>query len=466
MQVGMIGLGSDVRGHGPKAAPRRTPVRGVRPGRRSGSSSREGAVGAGSLNELVEKLTPAPGGLGHGACRRPHRADGPGLGRAECVRATPSSTAETLYFKDDLRRGAALKPKGLHDVDVGTSGGVWGLERGYCLMIGGPEEEVRRLDPIFHALAPGRGDIPPAHPAAKAATDGRGGLSALRSLRRRPFRQDDPQRHRVRNDAILCRRLRHPPRRQRRRSAQARRYQINLADVAEVWRRGSVGGCGCRTSRPTCWRRTPPLSNFSGVVQDSGEGRWTVEAAVEEAVPAAVLTSRSTPASVPAKNTTLGRRCSRRCGNKFGGHYGAPPRADSRAAQNGRGTSYGGSCGSGRRAAAAGRRRPPARRTGNAGALPGRAPMGHGPRGLLARRQVLEVFPHDHARSRAYRWGEDGLLGITDRECRLCFALALWNGRDPILKERLFGLTSPEGNHGEDVKECYFYLDSTPTLPT
>jgi len=74
-----------------------------------------------------------------------------------------------------------------------------------------------------------------------------------------------------------------------------------------------------------------------------------------------------------------------------------------------------------------------------------------------------EYFPHDHARSRAYRWGEDGLLGITDRECRLCFALALWNGRDPILKERLFGLTGNEGNHGEDVKERYFYLDSTPT---
>ena len=74
-----------------------------------------------------------------------------------------------------------------------------------------------------------------------------------------------------------------------------------------------------------------------------------------------------------------------------------------------------------------------------------------------------EYFPHDHARSRAYRWGEDGLLGITDRECRLCFALALWNGRDPILKERLFGLTNSQGNHGEDVKESYFYLDATPT---
>jgi hypothetical protein len=74
-----------------------------------------------------------------------------------------------------------------------------------------------------------------------------------------------------------------------------------------------------------------------------------------------------------------------------------------------------------------------------------------------------DYFPHDQARCRAYRWGEDGLLGITDRECRLCFALALWNGKDPILKERLFGLTGPEGNHGEDVKEQYFYLDSTPT---
>ena len=74
-----------------------------------------------------------------------------------------------------------------------------------------------------------------------------------------------------------------------------------------------------------------------------------------------------------------------------------------------------------------------------------------------------EYFPHDHARSRTYRWGEDGLLGISDREARLCFALALWNGKDPILKERLFGLTGPEGNHGEDVKEHYFYLDSTPT---
>src|SRR3954471_5985963 len=74
-----------------------------------------------------------------------------------------------------------------------------------------------------------------------------------------------------------------------------------------------------------------------------------------------------------------------------------------------------------------------------------------------------EYFPHDHARSRVYRWGEDGLLGFCDRQGRLCFGLALWNGQDPILKERLYGLTGMEGNHGEDVKELYYYLDSTPT---
>src|SRR5882672_7503785 len=78
-------------------------------------------------------------------------------------------------------------------------------------------------------------------------------------------------------------------------------------------------------------------------------------------------------------------------------------------------------------------------------------------------RTAWDYFPHDQARSRAYRWGEDGLLGISDNHQRLCFALALWNGNDPILKERLFGLTGNEGNHGEDVKEYYFYLDSTPT---
>ena len=97
------------------------------------------------------------------------------------------------------------------------------------------------------------------------------------------------------------------------------------------------------------------------------------------------------------------------------------------------------------------------------GALPQRAAVGNGAGGLQPGRRRVEYFPHDHARSRAYHWGEDGLAGFCDLKQRLCFALALWNGKDPILKERLFGLSNGEGNHGEDVKEYYFYLDSTPT---
>ena len=107
----------------------------------------------------------------------------------------------------------------------------------------------------------------------------------------------------------------------------------------------------------------------------------------------------------------------------------------------------------------------PAKRggAGRLGAVPQRAAVGHGARGLQRRRHAWDYFPHDHARSRAYRWGEDGIAGICDDQQRLCLALALWNGRDPILKERLFGLTNGEGNHGEDVKELYYYLDATPT---
>jgi hypothetical protein len=97
------------------------------------------------------------------------------------------------------------------------------------------------------------------------------------------------------------------------------------------------------------------------------------------------------------------------------------------------------------------------------GTLSQRASVGHRARGLQRRRKCLDYFSHDQARSRAYRWGEDGLAGVSDDKQLVCFALALWNGRDPIVKERLFGLTNSQGNHGEDVKEYYFYLDSTPT---
>jgi hypothetical protein len=97
------------------------------------------------------------------------------------------------------------------------------------------------------------------------------------------------------------------------------------------------------------------------------------------------------------------------------------------------------------------------------GALRQRARVGNGARGLQRDGDAWNYFPHDHARSRVYRWNEDGIAGISDFKQRLCFAFAFWNGRDPILKERFFGLTGPQGNHGEDVKEVYFYDDNTPS---
>ena len=140
------------------------------------------------------------------------------------------------FWQDDVRRGKALKERGIHYLDVGTSGGVWGIERGYCMMIGGDKAVVDRLDPIFAALAPGIGDIP--RTAGREGRDPahRAGLHPRRPGRRRTFRQDGPQRHRIRPDAGLCRRLRHPEERQYRRAARRaslrsryRRYRRGLA---------------------------------------------------------------------------------------------------------------------------------------------------------------------------------------------------------------------------------------------
>ena len=158
------------------------------------------------------------------------------------------------YYIDDIRRAKELAPKGIHYVDVGTSGGVWGLERGYCMMIGGETEVVKHLDPIFATLAPGRGDIPRTPGREKAERHRRAGLSALRAQRRRPFRQDGAQRHRVRRDGRLCRgaggAARRPISARRAGAVDAEttplrdpehyQYDLNLADIAEVWRRGSV----------------------------------------------------------------------------------------------------------------------------------------------------------------------------------------------------------------------------------
>jgi 6-phosphogluconate dehydrogenase len=208
------------------------------------------------------------------------------------------------YYIDDIRRGGELAAKQIDYVDVGTSGGVWGLERGYCMMIGGPDATVARLDPIFRTLAPGRGDVP--------RTPGRekvGGTAELGYLHCGPsgaghfvkmvhngieyglmaayaeglgILQSANVGKRTHAVDAETTPLRDPAHYQ---------YDLNLADVAEVWRRGSVIASWLLDLTATALLRDPALANFEGRVSDSGEGRWTIKAAIDEAVPAPVLTT-------------------------------------------------------------------------------------------------------------------------------------------------------------------------------
>jgi len=208
------------------------------------------------------------------------------------------------YYIDDIRRAKELAPKGIHYVDVGTSGGVWGLERGYCMMIGGEPDVVKRLDPIFARLAPGAGDIARTPGREKAnGTSERGylhcgpngaghfvkmvhngieygimaayaeGLGILRSA------NIGRQGHAVDAETTP---LRDPEHYQ---------YDFNLPDVAEVWRRGSVIASWLLDLSAAALMKDPELKAFEGRVSDSGEGRWTIKAAIDEAVPAHVLSS-------------------------------------------------------------------------------------------------------------------------------------------------------------------------------
>ena len=203
------------------------------------------------------------------------------------------------YYVDDIRRAKELAPKGIHYVDVGTSGGVWGLERGYCMMIGGEPDVVKRLDPIFPTLAPGRGDIPRTPGREKAGgtaeqgylhcgPNGAGhfvkmvhngieyGLMAAYAEGLDILRAANVGKHEHEIDAETTP-LRDPEHYQ---------YDFNLPDIAEVWRRGSVIASWLLDLTATALVKDPALANFAGRVSDSGEGRWTIKAAIDEAVPA------------------------------------------------------------------------------------------------------------------------------------------------------------------------------------
>jgi 6-phosphogluconate dehydrogenase len=249
----------------------------------------DGATGAASLADLVQKLTGTPRAvwvmLPAGAITEATVTElGRLLGSGDIVIDGGNS-----YFRDDIRRAGVLAEKGIRYIDAGTSGGVWGLERGYCLMVGGDKDAVDHLDPIFLALAPGKGDIP--------QTQGRDGRDPRVE---QGFMHAGPvgAGHFVKmvHNGIeygmmqaLAEGFDILGSRKGAKVAPAEQFDINLPDVAELWRRGSVVSSWLLDLTANALANDGKLESFSGFVEDSGEGRWTIEAAVEEAVPAEVL---------------------------------------------------------------------------------------------------------------------------------------------------------------------------------
>ena len=227
-------------------------------------------------------------------------------------------------FKDDIRRAAMLAEKGIRFVDVGTSGGIWGLERGYCLMIGAEDEAFRIVEPILRTLAPGPSGIEPSPgrtAGASTAEDGYlhcGGVGAGHFVKmiHNGIEYGLMQAYAEGFDIMAGAATTAP--------SLGYRYDINLADVAEVWRRGSVVTSWLLDLTATALAKSPTLSEFSGVVEDSGEGRWTVETAVEEAVPAEVLTAALFARFRSRKDHTFAEKILSAMRKGFGGHVEPP----------------------------------------------------------------------------------------------------------------------------------------------
>ena len=241
------------------------------------------------------------------------------------------------YYHDDVRRARELKEKGLHYVDVGVSGGVWGLERGYCLMIGGDKEAVGRLDPVFAALAPGVDSAPRTTGAEGAATqaeqgylhcgpNGAGhfvkmvhngieyGLMAAYAEGLNIIKHANVGLHQQETDAETTP-LRHPD---------LYSYNIDVAQVAEVWRRGSVVGSWLLDLTASALRKSPDLEHFAGRVSDSGEGRWTLLAAIDEAIPAPVISAALYSRFASRGQTEFADKLLSALRFEFGGHVEKP----------------------------------------------------------------------------------------------------------------------------------------------
>ncbi|QDE39171.1 decarboxylating 6-phosphogluconate dehydrogenase [Luteibacter pinisoli] len=233
------------------------------------------------------------------------------------------------FYKDDARRGKELAQKGIHYVDVGTSGGVWGLDRGYCMMIGGDKPTVDHLDPIFKTLAPGAGDIP-----RTEDRDGRdprveqgymhagpAGAGHFVKMIHNGIEYGMMQSFAEGFDILKNRNADFLP--------EHERYDLDMADIAEVWRRGSVVSSWLLDLTASALAKGSELDNYSGYVNDSGEGRWTVNAAIEEAVPAEVLTSALFARFRSRQDHTYAERLLSAMRMGFGGHVegrGKPPK--------------------------------------------------------------------------------------------------------------------------------------------
>jgi len=232
------------------------------------------------------------------------------------------------YFKDDVRRAKQLAQKGLHYVDVGTSGGVWGLERGYCLMIGGEREIVQQLDPIFKTLAPGQAAATrtpgreKARPALQSPAEegylycGPAGAGHFVKMVHNGIEYGLMQAYAEGFDILHSARSEKLP--------VEHRYDLDLAGIAEVWRRGSVVGSWLLDLTAMALLEEPRLERFSGSVEDSGEGRWTVQTALEEAVPAPVISAALLARFRSRQEHTFGDRLLSAMREKFGGHLEHP----------------------------------------------------------------------------------------------------------------------------------------------
>ncbi len=281
----------------------------------------EGATGAGSLQEVVAKLGTAPpravwvmlpaGRITEEAVEE--------LGRHMQAGDIIIDGGNT-YYKDDVRRGRALAAKGIRYVDCGTSGGVWGLARGYCMMIGGEDAAVRHLDPIFAALAPGLGEIPRTQgregrdprPEQGYIHAGPIGAGHFVKMVHNGIEYGMMQAYAEGFDILKSRARDDLP--------EGERYTLDMGDIAEVWRRGSVVSSWLLDLTASALATDEQLEHFSGFVEDSGEGRWTIEAAVEEAVPANVLAAALFTRFRSRQEHTFGEKILSAMRFGFGGH--------------------------------------------------------------------------------------------------------------------------------------------------